>query len=231
MVERLTSVNKNLQTFLYRASHDLRAPLASMLGLINAGTMYLKEKSSGEYLEKMKITALKMDNLLKELTDITRLEGTESKYEKIKFGSLVSDIIGRLCNNEDFKFVKISVKSKTNKEFYSDPFMLDSILQNLICNAVKYRKRGILDPKVYIRLKKINRQYIISVSDNGIGIRADIQPKVFEMFFKGHEEISGTGLGLYMVKIAVEKLHGRVKLTSRQGQGTTVKVFLPVEKR
>lgn len=119
--------------------------------------------------------------------------------------------------------------AKPDLEFHSSRELLNSILQNLIYNAIKYRK-PIAESFLNILIQKIKRKIIFEISDNGIGISKELQPCIFEMFFRATISSSGTGLGLYIVKNAVEKLSGEISFKSVPGKGLTFKVVLPVQK-
>lgn len=109
----------------------------------------------------------------------------------------------------------------------SDKGMITTILQNLVENAIKYSKRNIV-ATVDIRVESHpNRPLTIKVEDNGIGIADDIQVRVFDMFFRGNEISRGSGLGLYILKNAVDKLKGKIILKSKENVGTTFIVELP----
>lgn len=109
----------------------------------------------------------------------------------------------------------------------SDKGMITTILQNLVENAIKYSKRNI-PAIVDIRVESHHGKFLtVRVEDNGIGIADDIQVKVFDMFFRGNEISRGSGLGLYILKNAVEKLKGKIILKSKENVGTTFIIELP----
>jgi signal transduction histidine kinase len=105
---------------------------------------------------------------------------------------------------------------------------LKVILSNFLSNAIKYRDAGKNDPFIRIIIGKENSSFSITVHDNGVGIRPDHQPKVFDMFYRANDSVEGSGLGLYIAKETAERLHGKIEMTSEFGQGTSFKVSLPM---
>ena len=111
--------------------------------------------------------------------------------------------------------------------FYSDPYRLSVILNNLISNAIKYHDPVKDTPMIRITGEIQKNNVTLSFEDNGIGIEERYQPKVFEMFFRATEKNKGAGLGLYIVKEAVDKLKGEVKIESVIGKGTCFRITIP----
>src|SRR5690606_16639923 len=110
--------------------------------------------------------------------------------------------------------------------FYSDSWRLKVILSNIISNAIRYRNGK--DPVIRVMVKVTGDKANVSVEDNGKGIVKEHLPSVFKMFYRATDDGHGSGLGLYIVKEAVEKLNGSIKISSREGAGTTVNLEIPV---
>ena len=112
-------------------------------------------------------------------------------------------------------------------EFHTDLARLKIVLNNLIGNAVKYHNLRQEDP--YIRISAINQsdQLHINITDNGQGIAPEIQERVFEMFYRGHEKSKGSGLGLYIAREMILKLNGDIRLVSEKGAGSSFTIILP----
>jgi PAS domain S-box-containing protein len=224
-LERNQKINE-LSTFINKVSHDLRAPLSSLLGLITITEMNASASDINRYFEMMKSSVQQMDQLLKDLLSLVYTsEGTVAASE-INFQQLVESIKAGLeympgFAGIDFKLVQDSVLPfKTDKRF------LTTILQNFISNSIKYRTPH--GPAfIHIKINSENQGVKIEVCDNGIGIPKEIHEKIFEMFFRGTEISSGTGLGLYISKSAVEKLGGKIELKSAAEKGSIFSIYLP----
>jgi signal transduction histidine kinase len=222
----LKEANEQLETFVYKASHDIKGPLRSIIGLTTVGKKDVKDEVAINYFDHILKSTLKLDTLLRDLLEVTKVKQATIKPEKINFKELVNEAISRFENLPGYSKLKINVDLKEKGDFYSDKKLLYSIIQNLIENPIKYS-----DPTKEINTLDIN----ITVSekgadlifkDNGIGIPTDYQKKIFDMFFKVNESSNGTGLGLYIVKTTVEKLKGTITIESITGQGSTFYVKL-----
>ena len=112
-------------------------------------------------------------------------------------------------------------------EFYSDPWRIAEILRNLISNAIKYRKLDDVNSEIVIRINIDHLRAEVTFADNGIGIDEENLTKVFEMFYRATEQSDGSGIGLYIVKNAVDKLGGQISVASRIGYGTRFNIILP----
>lgn len=225
--KKLLFKNRELQTFITRASHDMRSPVANILGLIY---FLKKELSSGDdsklvdYIEQ---SARKMDQILLELINIGKVYNNPVNVTEINLNELTAEIIKNQKIKKDFESVNFLTEINSDISFSSDRFMVNTILQNLLDNAARYRKENISNPSVSVRIGNFKHGINIRVSDNGQGMVPEVAEKAFEMFFRGNYRSSGTGLGLYMVKTFVEKLGGNIGMKSETGSGTSVTVFLP----
>ena len=125
--------------------------------------------------------------------------------------------------------LSVKISNQFKKSFSTDPGLITSILQNLVENSIKYRKKGISDPELKIRISELKgkNKIKINISDNGIGIPQSKAKDVFNIFFRATEVSKGSGLGLYIVKQAVEKLNGKVFMETKYKVGTSVTVILP----
>lgn len=219
--------NRELNTFIYRASHDLKGPLASMMGLI-----HLAEQEAGDptsfptYIDLIKDSITKLNVVIGELVDLGRITVNELHYKYINVEAIIQEIIENLQYIDGFNEVKINVENKYGKELNTEVKILKSILQNLIENSIKYRRQEI-NSFIKIVIEEAPGGIYITVKDNGVGIEEEIQPKVFDMFYRGTSLSQGTGLGLYIVKSGVEKLNGAIKLRSKLDTGTFIKFYLP----
>jgi PAS domain S-box-containing protein len=225
--ERLRTKVHELDTFIYRTAHDLRGPLASILGLVEVARREVKEESSFSLLDKFKETAEKLDNILNDLFSVTKITRGKINFTKIHLDTLVPALLKRIHKKEGTEDVKFNLNIPARHQFLSDRYLIRSILQNIFENSMQYRKPDAQNTEITISVSDIKDYVRIQVSDNGQGIPEDLQEKIFDMFYKGNYASTGTGLGLYISRVAVEKLGGSIAVTSNYGEGTTISIHLP----
>ncbi len=218
-----------LNTFMYKATHDLRSPLVSLMGLIEvAGSEAVNNPVLKEYFEMIHKSTGNMEKLLLDLVSVTNLAQGKLTVNRIYFNEMIAAVLDSLNHYPDFNKIVISKNISEEAPFHNDDKLLHSILQNLIDNSVKYRKHNSAEPSEIKIVVETNRQsLIINVSDNGIGIPVKAQEKVFEMFYRATSAASGSGLGLHIVKTSVEKMGGKITLRSTETTGTSVYITLP----
>lgn len=214
---------QELRTFLLSASHDFKAPLARISGLANLGKMNPTE-SQYELIKKM---ANEMNGLLDELVHIIRVDEGERSPVTIEFEKLIVAILDNFKVNPEYRKVLVKKNIKVDHPFVSDQWLVNTILYNLISNAFKYSKKNHSDSFIDIEIKDYKKGVVISVADNGIGIPQDHQETIFEFQKRATSQAYGLGLGLFIVKNAVQKLEGKLSINSIEGKGTTFKVDLP----
>ncbi len=220
----LRKTNHELDKFVYSVSHDLRAPISSVLGLINLAQMENKSSEVERYLELMTKSVKQQDNFIHDILSISKNARLGVSKEKIDLETMVKEVF------EQIKFV--NPKRVTKKmdiqgryPFYSDRSRLRVILNNLISNSVRYQNGS--QPKVEVSAKIDKEAVEIMVRDNGTGISKEHLKNVFNMFYRATDTNAGSGLGLYIVKETVEKLKGTVKIDSVEGSSTVVVVQIP----
>lgn len=218
--------NEELNTLIYRASHDLKGPLSSMLGLINLSKQEQDGQEVRNYLDLIELSTRRLDAILGAFTEIDKVAKTALRISTINFQTLIKEILVSIENIPDFQSVKFSVLVNQKKSFYSDVNLLRSVLQNLIENGIKYRRTDI-QATMNIRVTGTKSGIKIEVSDNGIGIPEKMQQEIFKLFYRAHAVSNGSGLGLYIVKSSVEKLGGKVSVQSKEKNGTVFAISIP----
>lgn len=224
--ENMLATNKELETFIYKASHDLRAPLASIMGLVNVSKMELKDAASAKYLKMIDSLVQKLDYTLLELVKAMNIKNVEQFNDKIIFKELVSDVLNKFEYFKGYSRLQTSVDISFYNPFFANKPIIETILQNLIENAIKYQNYNIDNPFLKISIAEDPKGVKITVEDNGAGMDKAIQSHVFDMYFRGTQSSNGSGLGLYLVKKGVDKLKGEMKLDSAPGRGTTFTIIL-----
>lgn len=225
--EQLKLKNNELNTFVYKASHDLKGPLASIIGLTNIAKDELKEENALNYIDLIAKSSKRLDSILMDLIDLTRISQGKTLNTEVNITQMIKDILTSLDHMPNFANIKLKLELASIKDFYNDQKLLNSIFQNLIDNAIKYQSDKRKDPYVKIRTKRSKNGIIFEVQDNGEGIDKDIKDKIFEMFYRGNTKSTGTGLGLYIVKTSIEKLGGTLNVESENNKGSLFTVFIP----
>ncbi len=225
--EKLTLANNELSTFVYKASHDLRGPLATMMGLINLALSENTNQVDIEYIKSIDETANKLNKILTILIKIMSMKETAVKRAEINFNKIIESNIQKLKEEEGFNRLNIKTNIHNKKIFFSDIDIISQILQNIIENTIKFQNYARSDSSVTIDVTDTKDGVILHISDNGVGIKHTLKNNVFEMFFRGNSNSSGSGLGLYFVKNAVNKLNGKIELKSEEGIGTNITIQLP----
>lgn len=224
----LNEALNEMNTFIYKTSHDLKAPLVSMRGLLNLAEMEIKTAESGIYFEMLNKSAKKMDDLLSDLTNIILTSKGNIICETINFEQLIDELKTSMKFFPGFDQINFMVEIKQKKEFHTDKRFLSTIFQNLLSNAIKFKRVHNSEPSyVHVYIKEDTLGVRIEISDNGIGIPDSIKDKVFDMFFRGTEISTGTGLGLYIVKTTVKKLRGKIEFKCIERKQTRFIVLLP----
>ncbi|MBX9853135.1 MAG: PAS domain S-box protein [Cytophagaceae bacterium] len=219
--------NFELDSFVYRASHDLRAPLRSVLGLVNLAKTENEEAERNNYLYLVEKSVNKLDSFISDLTNFSRNSRLEVSVNKIDFRSSIQECIENLKYMDNADRIKTIIQVDDAIDFYSDPTRISIILHNLISNAIKYQNPRSEESYVEIDIATNQECALIKVKDNGKGIREEYLEKIFQMFFRASQESYGSGLGLYITKQVVEKLQGSVSVTSKIGSGSEFIIKLP----
>lgn len=222
---QLAKTNEELDRFVYSASHDMRAPLSSLLGLINISEKTNDIAELHSYLQMMKGRIKTMEGFIKEVTDYSRnarldLTLIETDLEEVirEVTQNLSDITGR---------VRIEINLPEKITLLTDPARLKVILNNLFSNAYKYHRFDQPDPFISFSAQKTGHMLMVKVTDNGMGIEPDYLNKIFDMFFRASTKSEGSGLGLYIVKETLQKMRGTIWVESTPGEGSVFTFTIP----
>jgi len=220
--------NAELDSFFYRVSHDLKGPISSLIGLHNLVKIDIKDQQAQHYFQMYQSQIMRINTIVMELINLTRMNNPAVNVIRIDFDLLLQECITAYEYLPQFPAIRFIKEIDPNIEFYSEWAIVNTILQNLIENAIKYSCAD-REPFVRVVVHEINNTIRIEVEDNGIGISNDYQTKIFDMFFRANDRVDGTGLGLYILKRAVERLHGHVTFKSEVHVGSTFIVTLPLK--
>ncbi len=228
--EELKVRNTELDNFVYKVSHDLRAPLSSVLGLVNLAQHPNNHDDPKVYLKIIGERVNQLDHFISDVLSHSKNLKLEIKNGQVRFEEIVDNVFRNLNYMEGANQIQ-KVVNIAGREFYSDPWRIEEIFRNLISNAIKYRRIDNPAHEICITIFIDESEAVISFRDNGIGISRQNLSRVFEMFYRASDQAGGSGLGLYIVKNAVEKLGGRVSVGSEPGQYTLFEIVLPNQKK
>jgi signal transduction histidine kinase len=220
----LQKVNAELDRFVYSVSHDLRSPLSSILGLINIAKHADSRAEVNDILEMIRGRVSAQDNFIRDIMDYSRNARTEPTLEPILLLSLVDEVIEALKFNVHAEKIEFLRTLDPGLTIVSDRIRLSIILSNLIGNAIKYHDFS--KKRLFIEIGYHNNPPEIYVRDNGLGMSSDQREKIFNMFYRGSDRSTGSGLGLFITKEAVTRLNGSIEVETKPGEGSTFRVFL-----
>ncbi|MFM7858510.1 MAG: sensor histidine kinase [Flammeovirgaceae bacterium] len=225
--ELLSKTNKELDRFVYSASHDLKAPLSSVLGLIEIAQRTDDKEEVKICLEMMKNRVHNLDGFIKDITNYSRNSRLDVKKEKINLLEFIKDLVDELRYAEGFESIYFKYDIPADLELVSDKARLKVVLNNLVANALKYHDPDKDNPFVEIKAMPQNGTAQIEIIDNGLGIDAKHINNIFDMFYRASEKSNGSGLGLYIVKETLEKISGSIKVESQLQKGSSFIIHVP----
>jgi two-component system NtrC family sensor kinase len=228
----LEEANKELDSFVYTVSHDLRAPLRGIDGLVNileqdyAGKF---DNQGKDYLSKVRKGAIRMKQLIDDLLTLSRISRIKNPYEDVNMNELVSSVINRI--EFDIKEYKVELKIASNLSVvHCDRIKVEEVFLNLISNAIKFSsKNKDINPRVEVGYNDRNEAHEFYVKDNGIGIDKKYHDEIFGIFKRLHtqEEYEGTGAGLSIVKRIIDDHKGSIWVDSEPGKGAAFFFTIP----
>lgn len=226
----LKKMNQELERFVYSASHDLKAPLRSIMGIVNIAKTETQDEKQALYLDMIYRSASKLSNFINDLTNFSRNSRLEVLHQKIDFNEILQETMESMSYMDSAHNFEVNATFE-GLPFYSDISRLKIIFSNLISNAIKYQRNDSkIIPKLDLTVTVSKSKAMLIFADNGEGIPAEHQKSVFKMFYRASERSQGSGLGLFIIKEVVKKLNGKIKLESVPNQGTTFTLTIPNSK-
>jgi len=227
--KELVKINKEMDSFVYSVSHNLRSPLSSVLGVVNVAKLDSQKSLNtvDQYFSMIEGSILKLDETLREILDYSQNIRTDLAVNEVNLKSIVNTSLDKYSYLNGASNIQHQVELKLNTLFFSDNYRISIIIDNLISNAIRYTDPS--KPVQFINIvAEVNPAYAsIVIRDNGIGIGSQHLRNVFNMFFRATERSEGAGLGLYIVKEMIEKLKGSVNITSTLYEETVVSLSVP----
>lgn len=226
-LEELKERNRELDQILYRASHDLRSPITSIVGILNLLEYEPLTPILEGYFRHIRDKSVQMDELLKSLSILAKTISNDVHFSVVNLDQLVRTCIGDLKFSTNFSTVVIRTETDPQQEVVTDRLLVSIVVKNLLSNALTFRDPG-QEGSVVIRAAISPGGFHIEVEDDGEGIADSVRNHVFDMFYRGSERSTGSGLGLYIVKKVMNHLKGSIDFSSSAGI-TTFKATFPNE--
>jgi signal transduction histidine kinase len=226
---QLKERNQELDQILYRCSHDLKAPISSIVGILNILHYGPLSKDQKICVDHIQAKTSQMDELLRSLSALAKTTTDDVHFNTFNINALVKNCIADISLNPHFHQVNIHCQSMGKEDVYSDRLLLGIVIKNLLTNSLIFRQPGI---QGFIRINTLVSDQLleIEIEDDGEGIADAIKEHVFEMFYRGSERSIGSGLGLYIAHKIVDQLEGTIDFVSKEG-ATTFKIKIPSQKK
>lgn len=224
---KLKKLHSEMNQFVYSLSHELRGPLMSISGVSKLAKMEVSDPNVLEYFDMIDTATGKLDDFIYKMLDFYRSTKIDHKVTEIHFNDVVTQQMIAYREKFDLSHFHIEVQVNQKIPFFSDDAKIRVILNNLFSNAVQFQKSQPGPKRISLTVDVFDNQVVIALEDNGIGIEERHRSDVFNLFSRATQRNVGTGLGLYMVKEAVEQMGGKIHLESQIHEGTTVTVTLP----
>jgi PAS domain S-box-containing protein len=227
-LQELRLRNHELDNYVYKVSHDLRAPLASILGLVSLSKLDNDISTIKHYIALIENRVNKSDEFIKSVMNHSRILNAELNVQSIDFEKLITTSIDELRYMPEVDQIDFSINIENQQVgFYNDEERLSIIFKNFLSNAIKYRNPQVEKSFVRFTITLAPQEASVQIADNGVGIESSYLDKIFDMFFRGPIRSEGSGLGLYIVKQTLDRLGGTVEVSSRFNRGTTFKMVIP----
>ena len=223
----LVKNNEELDRFVYSTSHDLRAPLASILGLIELTNNSNNVSETRTYLGLMQNRVKALQGFIGDITDFSRNSRQRVIKEEVNLHTVVNEVWESLRYSPEANGISFFIEVPETLMVITDKKRIQIILSNLISNAIRYHDTRKENKFIKIGYKATSQSFSLIVEDNGQGICPESQKKIFDMYFRANESSKGTGLGLYIVKETLQKLSGTVQLQSVPNTGSSFTIELP----
>ncbi|MDO1444978.1 tetratricopeptide repeat protein [Rhodocytophaga aerolata] len=224
----LLQATEEMDILVYKSSHDLRGPLATILGLCNIAFIDVKEKTALTYFNLLAKNATRMDALLHRLLKVNHVKHAEIHSTLLQPTQLISDAIAAVATTDGYAAMQFYIESEPELNLYSDPDLVKTVLENLLQNSIHYRSLTVDNPpSVWLKAERYGNAVRFMISDNGIGIEKEYVSKLFTLFSKVSSRSQGSGLGLYIAKAAVSRVQGSIRYCSELTEATTFEVIIP----
>lgn len=222
----LIKAHLELDRFVYSVSHDLRSPLTSVLGLISFIEEETQEQDTRQHAQMIRNSVNRLDEFIKNILSYSRNNRVNLNVEQIAIDETILTIVNALKNSQEAQEIDFIFEFAEAQPFFSDQLRLNTILENLISNAIKHHKKEevyrFIKIKTFFNVEKLH----ITIEDNGVGIDEEYHDKIFDMFYRVSSDTDGTGIGLYIVKDSIKNIQGSIELKSQKEVGTIFTIII-----
>lgn len=225
--EALERANAELEKFVYSASHDLRAPLVSIKGLVNVARLEGAEGKNAEYLNMIEQSTNKLGDFVDNIIHYYQNAQADELSEEVNFDLLIDELYEKFRHYENADKISLRRDINSTAVFRSDEPRIRMILANLISNAIRFSDPSKGEMFVEVQVVQNKEKAVIKVSDNGKGIPDTVLPGIFEMFYTASEKRIGSGIGLYIARKAAQRLGGKITVASENGKWTRFTLEIP----
>ena len=225
--QELEKAYNELEKLVYSASHDLRAPLVSILGILKLARAEGVDGAAKEYLAMIEKTVGKLDLFVQNLINYHQNMKNGQLLANVNFDLIFDEIITNYRHFDGANEVRFIKDIKADGDFNLDEMRLKMVLNNFISNAVKFRDRTKPDPFIKLNVETEADNIVITCEDNGIGIEKELIPRIYDMFYRITEDNNGSGIGLYIAKEAAERMGGSIEVESSIGSGSKFVIIIP----
>jgi len=228
-IKDIDKIEENNPLDFNRVHHDISGPIRNLKGVVTIGKINANDKEALKLFEIIEKCRQAIEAHFTDLFDMIFLKSSVLTYENIDLEELINSITNGFSLNQDYRSVGFNISMPSNIVLRSNRKLVNSILQNLISNALKYSKQNNNQQSyVGIRVRReSDNSCVIEISDNGIGIKPENLESIFKPHFRASFQAEGKGLGLYIVTQAIQKLGGKIEVTSQYGEGSSFLVTLP----
>jgi signal transduction histidine kinase/ligand-binding sensor domain-containing protein len=221
--QSLLATKNELDTFIYRSSHDIKGPLLRLLGLCNVAMIDVKDPTSLSYFKMLEKEIYVTNRILQKLIVYYYVKNADVNIEKLRLKKVLTKVLESMQRIEGHDQIKVVLDPSTDVELESDSYLLETSLHNVIENAITYRRNS--DARVNVSVSEKDGCSYIMISDNGKGISKDVSKHIFEMFYRGSEYSPGAGLGLFITNLALKKINGSISFEQREE--TVFRIAIP----
>lgn len=222
----LLNLKNELDTFIYRSSHDIKGPLMRLLGLTYVAKADVADPTAIHYFNLLEKEINVTNRMLQKLIVYQQIKNTIPSVEAVNITNLIQQQLENLKTIPAFSLFKINIDKGTNLTFATNSYLLGIVVHNILENCFLYN--DLTKPVISIEAELTDENLVLYISDNGKGIDEAIKGKIFDMFYRGSELSKGAGLGLYIAQEAMRKLNGNLTQVAHESWQTTFRIALPV---
>ena len=220
---QLNTANRELETFMYRVAHDIRGPVASLSGLIETVRHEQIDPVAQNYFAQASSMINKLERSLRALQVITGIKLEELRQEPVNVGNMLC----QLKKKYESESLRINLDIENMPEVVSDSQYLQMALEQVVQNAFVFRDKH-KQPELTISYRVVSKKVQLTFEDNGEGMLPEVVENIFNMFYRGSQQSTGEGLGLYLTRSILHKLEGTIQVQSKHKVGSVFTVQLPV---